>query len=232
MIINGEDIRKYRAKQLKVEVQPPKISPDYEILTHALIPTEYDTDIPLGTMKMSLYFRTDSRNELNRTISAFMRHFKTSVVIEDIKGFRGKYRGYLTANSSAEKCHLLNSVLSLTLDGYFFDDPEEVTFDGKTEGTIQIESSRDAPCVITVTAKSDITNYKMTIGDDDYTIGKLKSGKQIIIDGIEGKVTQDGVNDFGNVDMWQFPKLQTGKTSVKFSSSAAQVTVKYTPMWI
>ena len=72
MIINGKDIREYGAKQLTVEIKPPQIRPSYEMLTKALLPVEYDTDIPLGSIKLTIYFREKNRMLLARTLSSFM----------------------------------------------------------------------------------------------------------------------------------------------------------------
>ena len=47
MIVNGVDVREYGAKLLTVEEQPPKISVKKEMIQRALLPTEYETDIPL-----------------------------------------------------------------------------------------------------------------------------------------------------------------------------------------
>jgi hypothetical protein len=48
MKVNGIDIRKYNAKQLTAEVLPPSLQTDYELITGAVIPQEFETDIPLG----------------------------------------------------------------------------------------------------------------------------------------------------------------------------------------
>lgn len=57
MKVNGIDIRKYNAKQLTAEVLPPSLQTDYELITGAVIPQEFETDIPLGKLKLCLYFR-------------------------------------------------------------------------------------------------------------------------------------------------------------------------------
>ena len=47
MIINGIDVRRYGATLLTAETKPPKMTANYEMMSKALLPTEYDTDIPL-----------------------------------------------------------------------------------------------------------------------------------------------------------------------------------------
>ena len=90
MRINGTDIRRYGAKQLTVEVQPPKMAAGYELFPKALLPVEYETDIPLGTMSVTIYFRERNRAALQRTMSSFMEQFGASCTIDEIGGYKGQ----------------------------------------------------------------------------------------------------------------------------------------------
>lgn len=231
MKINGVDIRKYGVKQLTVEVQPPKMAVSYEMIEKALFPVEYDTDVALGTMKITLYFREKSRAVLQRSMSSFMEQFKKSCTIEEIKGYKGKYRGFLREDSYKKTLEHEKKIMELSFDGYFFDDEKEVVFDGKTSGTMYAKGSRIMPCVIEITAKEELTDYRVTLNGEDYIIERLESGKTLIIDGA-GKVTLDGTNAFYVVDLWEFPRLHSGGNALVFSSAQAKVRIRYVPMWI
>lgn len=98
MIINGIDVRRYGATLLTAETKPPKMTANYEMMSKALLPTEYDTDIPLGSMTMTIYFRGKNRATLERTMSSFMQNFRSSCIMEEIRGFKGKYKGFLTGD--------------------------------------------------------------------------------------------------------------------------------------
>ena len=52
MKVNGIDARKYDAKQLTVETQPPQMVVNYEWLTGALLPTEFETDGTLEALRV------------------------------------------------------------------------------------------------------------------------------------------------------------------------------------
>jgi hypothetical protein len=52
MKVNGIDARKYNAKQLTAEVLPPSLAVDYEIVTGAFLPTEFETDMETGTAEV------------------------------------------------------------------------------------------------------------------------------------------------------------------------------------
>lgn len=232
MRINGIDIRRYGAKQLTVEIQPPKIAPGYELFPKALLPVEYETDVPLGTMNVTIYFHERNRATLQRTMSSFMEQFGTSCIIDEIKGYKGKFKAFLTDGNYTKTLKLEKKILELSFDGYFFDEEKETIFDAKTSGRLYAEGSRKTPCIIEVTAKSSLAGYVVTVNGDTYTVETLAAGKTIIIDGIEGKVTLDGENAFSVVDMWQFPRLQTGENALTFSTNKAKVKIRYVPMWI
>lgn len=232
MKINGIDIRQFGAKQLTVDEQPPRISVSYEMQTKALTPMEFATDVPLGTLEVTLYFSAKNRAELQRAISSFTQLLKASCVIEEIKGYKGKYKGYLTSNSTEKLIDLRKRTMSLSFDGYFYDDEKQSVFDGKTSGQIYADGSRETPCVVEIYAKSAISNYAVTLNGEEYKVEALEAGKTIIIDGQAGKVTVNEENAFDLIDMWTFPKLHTGYNDLEFSSTAAKVTISYFPMWL
>lgn len=232
MRVNGIDVRKYGAKLLTVEEQPPQMTLSKDWISRALLPTEYETDIPLGSLKLTIYFRASNRAELQRAVSRFMMLFRTSAVLDEIKNYKGKYKAYLTDDSLTKTLNLSKKILELSIDGYFFDDEETATFDGKTEGTIYPEGSRRIPCTMEITAKSDLTDYTVTLNGEEYVVEELEEGKTLIIDGGTGTATIDGENAFGSVDMWQFPRLEPEENAVTFSSDQAAVTFRWTPIWI
>lgn len=232
MKINGADIRKYGAKQLTVETQPPKMAAAYDMLPKALIPVEHESDIPLGTMKMTLYFREADRAKLERQMSAFMAQLPAACTIEEIKGYKGKYKAYLTDSSYTKTLEQRKRILELSFDGYFFDEDKEATFDGKTSGKVYAEGSRKCPCVIEITAKAALTDCLITLAGREYRIAQLAAGKTIIIDGMTGKVLLDGQNAFDVVDMWEFPQLDVGENAFTSSTSQAKVRISFLPMWL
>lgn len=75
MKINGTDIRAYNAKQLTADVQPPSIMNNYEWLSGATLPTELETDVQMGHLKLSIYFKGKDRNSIIRSASEFMMNF-------------------------------------------------------------------------------------------------------------------------------------------------------------
>lgn len=232
MKINGTDIRVYNAKQLTADVQPPSIINNYEWLSGATLPTELDTDIQMGHLKLAIYFKGKDRNSIIRSASEFMMNFIKPCRLE-LDGYKGTYIGFITSNDYEKKNAKQRYVVNVEFDGFFVDDDLSITFDGKTSASFYKAGTRDAPCIVEVYAKSTLTNYTIAgLGDDDIIIESLAAGKTVVIDAKTGLVTIDGANAFDKVNMWTFPVLKTGETALTFSNTKARVTIRYTPMWI
>ena len=232
MKVNGIDARKYNAKQLTVEIQPPAVAVNYEWMTGALQPTEFETDVTMGHLKMCVYFRGRDRNGIIRTMSEFMANFTTACDLE-LDGYKGKYRGFLTADDFEKTITKKRYKINLEFDGYFYDDEIAVTFDGVTFGSFYMFGSRKTPCILEVYARSALTDYVIKgLWDDDITVQSLAGGETVIIDGIRGIVTISGANAFDVVSLWEFPFIKPGGTVLEFSDDSARVKIRYHPMWI
>ena len=232
MKVNGLDARKFNAKQLTVETQPPAVSVNYEWMTGAMNPIEFDTDVMMGHLKLCIYFRGKDRNSIIRMMSEFMTNF-TKACDLDLDGYKGKYRGFLTADDFEKTIVKRRYKLNLEFDGYFYDDEIAVMFDGVTSGKFYSVGSRRAACILEVHAKEKLTDYAIGgFGDDEILIQSLEPEETAVIDGINGIVTISGENAFDRVDLWEFPSVKSGKTELTFSSDGARVKVRYHPMWI
>ena len=74
MKINGIDIKKYDAKQLTADVQPPSFSNSYEWLTSAALPTEFETEVQICLLYTSVTIFSESDEvELARKIKSLMK---------------------------------------------------------------------------------------------------------------------------------------------------------------
>ena len=231
MKINGIDIRKYDAKQLTADVQPPSFANSYEWLTGAALPTEFETEVQMGHLKLSIYFKGKDRNNIIRAASEFMSNFTKACKME-LDGYKGTYIGFITSNDYEKKNVKQRYVVNVEFDGFFVDDDLSITFDGKTSASFYKVGTRDAPCVVEVYAKSALTNYTINGLGEDIVVESLAAGKTVVIDAKTGLVTIDGANAFDKVDLWEFPGLKAGETALTFSNTKARVTIRYTPMWI
>ena len=196
------------------------------------MPTEFETEVQMGRLKLSIYFKGKNRNNIIRVASEFMMNFTKACKLE-LDGYKGTYIGFITSNDYEKKNVKERYVVNIEFDGFFVDDDLSIVFDGKTSASFYKVGTRDAPCVVEVYAKKVLTNYTIGgLGDDDIIVESLAAGKTVVIDAKTGRVTIDGANAFDKVDLWAFPVLKSGETALTFSDTNARVTIKYTPMWI
>lgn len=233
MKVNGNDIRIYDAKQLKVEIQPPSMSVPYEIVEKSLLPIETEQDIGLGHLKLSLLFRGKTRSDIVRAASMFISTMKTSCTLE-LDRYKGKFKAYMTSNDYEKMIVSNRYILNLEFDGYFFDEDVELDIDTdeKRQFTIYRTGSRTSPCTICVTAKENVVDFNITgFTENQITVQSMSKGQTLTIDGCEGLVIMDGKNAFDKIEMWDWPRI-SDQTDVSVSTDKVVMKIKYTPMWI
>ena len=79
MKINGIDIKKYDAKQLTADVQPPSFSNSYEWLTSAALPTEFETEIQMSSKRLKR--ESNSTNTQQSSMSRSWRERRSRMVL-------------------------------------------------------------------------------------------------------------------------------------------------------
>lgn len=99
--------------------------------------------------------------------------------------------------------------------------------------TINVPGNLDTPAIVEITPSIDIIDLIITgLSDDPITIRNLKAGKKVILNGEDSTVLQEGVNKFGDTDMWEFPRLKPGANTITVSKSSTDINIKYKPRWI
>lgn len=232
MLVNGIDIRKYSAKQLTVDLQPPQISVNSEWVEGAPTPHEFDTAVQYGTCELTILFRGTSRNNIIRTISEFLS-LMTQRCRLNLDGYKGTYIGDLNSNSVKKTLVATRYILTVKFNGYMVDNEVTNVYRGVYGARFTTLGTRDTPCIVEINPQVNL--QELTIGGfgDDIILSNLKAGHTVIINGEKGKVTQDGENKFGDCDMWAFPVLKKNQeNNITFSSNKCDVTIHYSPMWI
>lgn len=233
MRVNGIDIRKYDAKQLTVELSPPSFTLNTEWVEGAATPLEFETEVQYGDLKLTILFQGKDRNDVNRKISEFLALFTSRCRLQ-LDRYKGTYIGDIQKNQVTKTQSRKHYILTLELKGYMTDAEVSNVYRYVYGAKFVTLGTRDAPCVIEVLPTVDLTEYTITgFGDDPIVLSNLKQNKTVVIDGTTGKVTQEGMNKFGDCDMWAFPVLRKGKEyNITFSSNRCAVTIHYSPMWL
>ncbi|MFR4584880.1 phage distal tail protein, partial [Clostridium cadaveris] len=68
--------------------------------------------------------------------------------------------------------------------------------------------------------------------DGPITIKNLTAGKKVIINGEDGTVLENGINKFGDTELWEWPRLLPGSNTITVSKNSCDITIKYKPRYI
>lgn len=235
MKINDTDIRVFNAKQLAVGYEPPSTSVSVELFEGGLLPSETETYTPLSNIKVEIYFRGQTRNEIQRYVSDFNAALQKGVTLT-LDGYERKFRGYMTTNTLSKTITKTRYTAEFSFTGYWFSELVTLKWQGVNEAKFEAAGNRWSPCKISITALEYVEVLKINGFSDELTVNIIPKGATVVIDSTKGFVTMDGANKFKDVSgMMEFPFLKTGEEKehhLIFSDKNILVTLEYNPMWL
>lgn len=102
-----------------------------------------------------------------------------------------------------------------------------------TNKTINVQGNLETPAIVEITPTTALADITLEgLADDPIIIKNLTANKTVILDGELQKVTVDGVNKYGDTDMWDFPRLKPGANTIKISKNNCDIKIKYKPRYI
>ena len=225
MIVNDIDIKKYGASVSSKLIQPAEIEIKKSKIGNVY--TQLSSKVGLKKITIKILFEAIDRNTAYKNISDFMANF---IAEADIKfnNLEHYFHVYLT-NSSIDDTEFDEWLyLNLELDGYEYGEEVVEVMDGVTEKTIFVKGNMETPCIIEITPKADLSEITLKgFGDDPIVVKNLVNGNTVVIDGIKGKVTCNGINKFGDVEMWEFPKLNLMRNDLIATRDICSIKVIY-----
>lgn len=233
MLINNIDISKYNARVLDVNIQNSSISnlSDFDI-KNKLLPLFLKSKVALNNITVTLLINSldkrqyylDKSNLLSNMIDSFDIYFKDRNL---------KFKCVLVNQADQPSLRQIRGRFQLTFIGYNLENEVIETINRITSKTIDAFGNYKVPIIMEITPVIDMIDLKITgLSEDPLIVKKLKGTKTIIIDGINGTITQDGINKFNDTDMWEFPFLVPGKNNITLSKDTCNITIKYNPRYL
>lgn len=233
MLINNIDISKYNARVLDVNIQNSSISNLSDLdIKNKLIPLFLQSKVALNNITVTLLINSldkrqyylDKSNLLSNMLDSFDIYFKDRNL---------KFKCVLVNQADQASLRQIRGRFQLTFIGYNLENEVAQTINRVTSKTIDVTGNIKVPIKLEITPVIDMIDLKITgLSEDPLIVKNLKTNKTIIIDGIEGTVTQDGINKFEDTDMWEFPFLVPGKNNILLSKDTCNITIKYNPRFI
>lgn len=218
--VNGVALATYGASLLSYNTGAVALKNNYFKPNKRLTPAIFSPDMPLRSVsiKCEFYAETDGIAESSATNLGFLITTETDLYLPD--GFY--YKGVLT--NAGKPTRIAQGIFQreYTLIAYRHGGLETITLPSSGKATIKGNMDAEVRYVVTIGSGTSFTV-------NDITVQNI-TGSTIVIDGIKGIVTEDGVNCFDKTDMTEFPKLKAGTNDVTTVGNGS-VVIEYYPIY-
>ena len=232
MLINGLHISIYGGIQLQTDIQNSKQYSNYELLLNCNKPILLGKEEKLNSIKVEILFKGDSRDQILDNISNLISKLDGIIDLK-LEGYSKTYKVILVDDVIQKKKSRKKYKLLLEFVGYSVMDEIIEVMDRVNNKTINVLGNKITQAIVEITPTNEISDITLEgLSDDPIIIKKLKANKTVVVDGELQKVTVDGVNKYGDTDMWDFPRLIPGENNIKVSRNNCNITIRYKPRFI
>ena len=222
--INGALLDIYGAKMLGYSVGSVSYENGYFRAPRSMFPIRLDADVGLRTVTIRLDFEGANMMQITTNISNLTAqlHKEADLYLPD--GFH--YYCAFDEQSTPEEMAPWIMQVEYTMSGFRHGGLKSVKLStGAGAKNVFIEGNYKAPVIYTV---SPMGAQSFSIGD--ISIANVGAA-DVIIDGIRGKVTQDGMNKYRDATMTKFPALEPGLNTVNVVGDV-DVRCDYYPLYM
>lgn len=213
--INKKPIRSFSASIAAFDYQPMQISNTY---TECMVPILIKRD--MKPKKYNLVMDFVSQRDISRFLSEVVDRFELR--IDD--GY--VYTCYLDGVPSVQQEGVYSFTLTLSLLVLQRGEERRFTLKGG-DNHIMTKGTYKAGIRYEITPHY---NGEITVGG--YTIHNIHTGKQIILDGDNMLITEDGKNKYSDAMFTKFPSLEPGDHIITVSNTNADVVMYYSPVYL
>lgn len=231
MRINGVDIANFKAKLLDRNIS----SADFSINNYwgnSLLPTisaKYNHTYKMLSLKFDVI--CSNSNELETMKSNLCKQLEIATIVFD--DINKTYIGFCDDVPSYSYVMPGNEIMEANLLVYCYGEEKSEMLNRLTSKTINVVGNQETPCIVEITPSISLVDLIITgLADDPIIIKNLTADKKIIINGEDGTVLENGINKFGDTDLWEWPRLKAGSNSITVSKNSCDITIKYKPRYI
>lgn len=224
--INGKDVYDLFNADLK-EMRPVagSIATDISKTTGASGLRTAAYDVQVCGIKMIFYVGGATKDECSLNTSNMISECQNCIIKVDNESF--EYVAILTAFDFSETGVDFYNQVELTFSAVKRLPLVVMTFESG-EGMFQNVGNVSSGVIFGITPNNDIETFTI----NDIVIKNLSSGHKFIIDGLNGKVTCNGINRFLDTNLIDFPKVSPGENIIYVSNNDVIVEVSYYPTFL
>ena len=240
MNINDIDISKYNARQWRVEFSQSDMKNESEWVRGSPLPFFDGNYLGFKEVTVTLLVYGSSREDIRNKISDI-----TALLLNPadlyLDGYTRRFRGILaksTVRENSDSARKRFQALELVFDAYEYGEEQKTRAEGATQIQAVNPGNIISPAIIEITPQIGIAELTITgicrdssNGTDlPVTVRSLTSGKTVVLDGVNGLITEDG--QLKDADIWELPSLLPGTNNITLSSNRMNVTIKVLPMYM
>ena len=231
MLINNIDISIFKARYSSKDIQSSDIIVKEEWFENSLIPLYLGKQETYKLIKVKLIIKDKDEESCLLNISNLVKQFeKCTIKFDDLNYF------YDCTILNVNHVRVVKGLYTLDVglkSGYAYKPTIIEVANRITSKTINVAGNTETPCIVEIVPSIDTIDIILDgFADDPIIIKNLKANKTVIVDGESQMVTVDGINKYGDTDMWDFPSLKPGNNNLKFSRNNCDIKVKYKPRFI
>lgn len=231
MLVNNADIKIFKARLMSRNINNAEVEIFNHWGTNNLNPIFYKKGInKFKVLNITLDIVCNNSNELEIMKSNLIKQLENATIkFEDIEYY---YRGFISGEPSYKYISASNETLDISL--LVIAEKPQITevMNRITTKTINVAGNTETPAIVEITPSIDIIDIVLTgLSDGPITIENLTGGKKVILNGEDGTAIVDGVNKFGDIDLWEFPRLKPGSNTITFNRSNVDINIRYKPRW-
>ena len=231
MLINNIDILKQNNATLTGrDIQSCTIVTLDEWMDNSLSPNIINQKERYSSIKVNLLIEGISEDDVLLKLSNIINSCKSGKL--KFRDLSYSYNFILdTHNEKLVSEKLYELTLNFKCDFKIYEE-SIISMDRMTSKSFYIAGNTKTPCIVEITPLYDTIELVITGLNERIVIKNLHANKKIIIDGIEGTVTELGANKFADTDFWEFPFLIPGTNTIGLSKDTCNVTIKYNPRYL
>lgn len=219
MKINGFNPELYGAQLVSYSVEGCDLKETYFLAPSAIFPTRLKNKPRLRKISLTFDFEGNDTHDATKKMSDLTAVLMKQAELQMPDKFY--YYCILTGTGKATTKAPWIEQCTYTLIGLRHGELETLTLNGSS--SIFVEGNCETECRFII----DTPLSTLTIND---ILIKNISG-QIVIDGMETLIQQDGVNKFADCDLVDFPSLTPGNNEIVISGPAT-VVIQYYPIYV
>lgn len=231
MKINGIDISLFNGIQLNDDIKISESENSSKWNKNHINPTFDDNKFTFKCIDVTLLVIGTSKEEVKDNISNIVNLMRKKSIIK-LNHYKNNFIGSYESCSINKKSPFAREVI-LTIKGYEESDETFIKISDTDNHIIDNNGTSITPCYLEIMPTFSYSSLIISgLSDDPIKINNITANKKIIIDGYTNKITENEINKFNDVELFEFPTLNVGNNIVKISDDRATLTVKWKERFI